>query len=184
MNKFRTAEEFEELQALIKAGRASIEISRSISRQFFMRVSNASVKSTTGHSVILQKILVWSCQGMALLLLLLCGVIIANSFGWWATIGIPIVGTFWAILAGLTNEDGDWLSITIILMAAVGSFSLIPVSYWLPLIIFVLSLWLHRMTYILAQNLLIPILVNSYDAYDMLVDNIELRESSATEFME
>jgi len=181
MNRYLTEEEFKVIQAHIKEGDASLTISRSIARHFFMRVSNASIKSKTGNSALLQKALVWTSQVCALFCLLICGGVMIDSFGWWAAIAIPVAGASWAILAGLTNEDGGWLSITIFLAASIASYSFITPTYSAPLIIFVFSLWLHRMTYILAQKLLIAIVEESYAAYDMLVENVEIQDAMMPE---
>ena len=184
MSKYLTEEQFKAIQAHIRAGDASLTISRGIARRFFMRVSNASIKSSTGNSALLQKTLVWTIQACALLCLLICGAIMIDSFGWWAALAVPVAGASWAILAGLTNEDGEWLSITILLAASIASYSFITPTYSLPLIFFVFSLWLHRMTYILAQKLLISIVEDSYAAYDMLAENVEIRDAMMPESVE
>ena len=181
MNRYLTEEEFKVIQAHIKVGDASLTISRSIARHFFMRVSNASIKSNTGNSALLHKALVWTSQVSALFCLLICGGIMIDSFGWWAAIAVPVAGASWAILAGLTSEDGEWLSITIFLAASIASYSFITHTYSAPLIFFVFSLWLHRMTYILAQKLLIAIVEESYAAYDMLVENVEIQDAMMPE---
>jgi hypothetical protein len=181
MSKYLTEEEFKGVQAHIKVGDASLTISRSIARRFFMRVSNASIRSNTGNSALLQKMLVWLTQACALSCLLICGGMMIDSFGWWAALAVPVAGASWAILAGLTNEDGEWLSITILLAASIASYALVTSTYSMPLIFFVLSLWLHRMTYILAQKLLIDIVEDSYAAYDMLAENIEIQDAMMPE---
>ena len=100
-----------------------------------------------------------------------------DSFGWWAAIAVPVAGASWAIIAGLTYEDGEWLSITILLAASIASYLFLTPTYSIPLIFFVFSLWLHRMTYILAQKLLIDIVEDSYAAYDMLAENVEIQDA-------
>ena len=94
-----------------------------------------------------------------------------------AALTVPVAGASWAILAGLTNEDGQWLSITVLLAASIASYLFISPTYSIPLMLFVFSLWLHRMTYILAQKLLIAIIEDSYDAYDMLAENVEIQDA-------
>jgi hypothetical protein len=184
MSKYLTEEEFKGVQAHIKVGDASLTISRSIARRFFMRVSNASIRSNTGNSALLQKTLVWLSQACALFCLLTCGGMMIDFFGWWAALAVPVAGASWAILAGLTNEDGEWLSITILLAASMISYSMVASTYSMPLIFFVFSLWLHRMTYILAQKLLIDIVEDSYAAYDMLAENIEIQDAMMPESVE
>jgi hypothetical protein len=100
-----------------------------------------------------------------------------DSFGWWAALAVPVAGASWAILAGLTNEDGEWLSITILLAASIASYSFMAATYSIPLIFFVFSLWLHRMNYHLAQKLLVAIVEDSYAAYDMLAENVEIQDA-------
>lgn len=184
MKKYLTEEEFKQVQEHLIAGDASLTISRSISRQFYMRVSNSAVKSATGHSTMTQKVMVWSVQTSALLALVVCCGLIIDSFGWWAAFAVPLTGAFWAILAGFTNEDGGWPSITIILAASLASSLFIIQMYSIPLIFFVFSLWLHRMTYILAQKFLITLVVNSYATYDMLAENIDIQDPMTSESAE
>jgi hypothetical protein len=184
MSKYLSEEEFKAIQAHIKVGDASLTISRGIARRFFMRVSNASIKSNTGNSALLQKMLVWTTQGCALLCLLICGGFMIDSFGWWAALAVPVAGASWAIVAGLTNEDGEWLSITILLAASIASYSLITPTYSIPLIFFVFSLWFHRMNYHLAQKLLVAIVEDSYAAYDMLAENVEIQDAMMPDSVE
>jgi hypothetical protein len=181
MSKYLNQEEFKAIQAHIRVGDASLTISRSIARRFFIRVSNASIKSNTGNSALLQKTLVWTTQACALFCLLICGGFMIDSFGWWAAIAVPVVGASWAILAGLTSEDGEWLSITVLLAVSIASYAFVTPIYSIPVIFFVFSLWLHRMTYILAQKLLIAIVEDSYAAYDMLAENVEIQDAMIPE---
>lgn len=181
MNKYLSADEYKVIQTHLAAGDACLTISRSISRQFFMRVSNASIMSNTGNSALPQKILVWACQACALLSLVICCGLIIDSFGWWAALAVPVCGASWAILAGFTNVNGGWRGITASLVGAIVSYSFLTEAYSLPLILFVFSLWAHRMTYILAQILLIAIVKKSYAAYDMLIENVEITDPMTPE---
>ncbi|MCZ6501535.1 MAG: hypothetical protein O6945_03365 [Gammaproteobacteria bacterium] len=181
MKKHLTEEEFNEVQARISSGDASITIPRRVARQFFTHISNSSIKNTTLSSALWQKSLTWTGVIGAPILLVACCLLIISSTGWWAAIAVPLVGIFWTILAGLTNEDGGWPSITIALVASIACFFFLSQAFSLPLFLFVSSLWVHRMTYILTQRLLITLVNNFYPAYDMLTDHIELDDPATSE---
>jgi hypothetical protein len=78
------------------------------------------------------------------------------------------------VLAGLTNENGDWPSVTAALFAASFSDYILPEIFSLPLFLLVFSLWIHRMSFILAQIFLVKLVANSYAAYDMLAEHVDI----------
>jgi hypothetical protein len=181
MKKYLTEQEFDEVQSRIRRGQASVTIPARVARQFFTHISNASIRDTTLSSALLQKSLIWSGVAGAPILLLVCCLLIVGSAGWWAAIILPLTGIFWTIIAGLTNENGKWHSITVILLASIACLFFLPPGFSLPLFLFVFSLWIHRMTYILAQKLLTGLVNNFYPAYDMLTEHIELNDPAMSE---
>lgn len=181
MNKHLTEKEFNAVQIRISNGEASVTIPRRVARQFFTHISDASIKTTTMSSALWQKCLTWTGVVSAPILLAACCLSIISSSGWWAAVTVPLTGIFWTVLAGLTNENGEWPSITIALVAAIACFYFLPQIFSIPLFLFVVSLWVHRMTYILAQRFLITLVNNFYPAYDMLSEHIELDDPEASE---
>ena len=47
-------------------------------------------------------------------------------------------------------------------------------DYSVPLFLFTLSLWVHRLTYVAAQAFLINIVTDSFSAYDMLAEHVAI----------
>lgn len=177
MKRYLTESEHEELRRSLERGDATLSVPRSVARQFFLRVDNASIVETTGESMVLQKSLIWlGIIGHATLFIASL-VSIGYYFGWMATVGIPLVGIFWTILAGLTGDKGSMLHGSIGLAAAVLLAVLIPIGYAVPLILFATSLWLHRSCYMLAQYWVTSLVVRSFPAYDMLVEHIDVEDT-------
>ena len=174
MKEYLSEEQFKDVQSHVTTGAASITVPRGISRQFFMRVTNDSIKSTTGKSALAQKSAIWAFEIISLLCLAICCVALIDAFSWWATMAVPLTGIFWAVLAGLTNENGDWRTITAALFGALLSGLFMPESFSSPLMLFVFSLWIHRMSFLLSQNFLIKLVTGSYAAYDMLAEHVEI----------
>ncbi|MEX2489238.1 MAG: hypothetical protein WD356_06865 [Pseudomonadales bacterium] len=177
MTDFLNEQEFTQLQQDIAAGKARLSIPRSVSRQFFLRVDNKSIKATTGESALGKKLLVWLGTIVAPLLFALCAVIIILEAGVMAALAVPLVGIIWTVLAGFTSETGDWPSATSAVALTLIVYLFAQQAYTLALFFFALSLWLHRMTYILAEYFLSQIVASSFPAYDMLVDHIKLETS-------
>lgn len=172
MNRYLNEEEFSSLQADFAAGNARVVIPRSIARQFFVRVDNDSIKATTNESAIIQKLMIWTGILTAPVLLAVCLLIISVELGWSAAFAVPLIGIFWTVLAGFTSESGAWYEITAALAVAFVVWLAYANNYALALFFFTMSLWVHRMTFILAQHFLEQIITSSFDAYDMLVDHV------------
>jgi hypothetical protein len=174
MNRYLNEEEFEGLRRRIEAGKASVSIPRGISRQFFTRVDNASIRSTTGRSLIAQKLVIWTGITVSAALLVVCCAAVIFYFGWFASLGVPLVGMFWTVIAGLTGDQGTWLHGAIGLVVGLCLAAILEIGYGVPLALFVVSLWLHRSNYGLAQRWLTQLISTSYGAFDMLVEHIEI----------
>lgn len=94
MKEYLSEEQFKHMQAHVLSGAASITGPRGISRQFFMRVTNDSIKSTMGKSAIAQKFAIWTFEIISLLCLTLCCITLIDSFSWWASMIVPLTGIF------------------------------------------------------------------------------------------
>jgi hypothetical protein len=174
MTEFLNEDEYEALRLEISDGTASLKITRNMSRQFFTHVSHRNVQDLTGSSVLSQKLLVLSMLLSSILLVLGCLAEITLDFGWLAIIGVPLAGIFWTVLAGLTTEMGDIWSSTLAMIAAIGLIWFLPESYQLFTALFTGSVYLYRTAHILSEYLLRRLVSESYDAFDMLSEHIEI----------
>jgi hypothetical protein len=180
MKPYLTASEFAELQHKISQGTASLTLPRGVARQFFTHVTNSAIHTTTGNGALIPKAVVWIGILLAPLMLVVCCMAVALAFGWAAAVAIPLIGVFWTVFAGFTNENGSWQSLTIILVLATANVYFMEHAYSVPLLLFVASLWVHRMTYVAAHTMLTAMISRSFGAYDMLSEHVEICDSSAT----
>ncbi|MDA0788959.1 MAG: hypothetical protein O2780_05820 [Proteobacteria bacterium] len=174
MGKYLNAEEFAGLQQEIRDGRSAISIPRAVARQFFTHVAASAIRTTTGQGTILQKLAIWIGLVLSPLILAACCGLVAYEFGWLAMLVIPILGVFWTIFAGYTNELGRWQPATALLAVAAANLYVMPAELSWPLLGFVLSLWIHRITYILAEYWLAGLIGESYSAYEMLAEHVSI----------
>ncbi|MDG2072032.1 MAG: hypothetical protein P8J55_10000 [Pseudomonadales bacterium] len=172
MSDYLSAEQFADAQANIAKGNATLTVPRATARQFFTRVSNQDIKSKTGQTVLGKKLLIWTGIILEPLLLLACFTNVGFAFGWAAYLAIPMIGIFWTIFAGYTSEHGSWLSLFIILVITAANMTMMEPAYSLSLFLFTLSLWIHRLTYVVAQAFLNNIVIDSFSAYDMLAEHV------------
>ncbi len=179
MTTYITEDEYTALQSRIETGDASVTIPRGVARQFFTHVNNASIKSITDTSMLMQKCLIWLAIAFSIMSLLVSAIFIIKSFGYWAAVAVPLTGIFWVLLAGLTYEEGSWMSLTAAFIASLVAIFFMAKVYSLPAFFFVLSVWVYRITYILAQTLLTGLVKESYAAFDMLVEHIDIQESDS-----
>jgi len=176
MKKYLTEDEYLSFQQRLARGEARLTIARRVARQFFTHVENASIRSITGRSMALQKLVIRVGIALPYVLLLLCIGAIIMYFGWFAALGVPLAGMFWTVIAGLTGDKGTWAHGTVGLVVGLGLAAVIDVIYAIPVTLCVISLWLHRMTYILAQLWITRLVSNSFAAYDMLVEHIDIED--------
>lgn len=176
MKYYLSENEFVEMRQRLQSGEASLTVAASVARQFFTRVSNASIEETTGRSMMLQKLAVFSGIVVATLLLLAGLGLVIYSFGWGAAILVPLLGIFWTVLAGFTGDRGNWIHTVVGLVVGVGLGLLVDDAYGTPLILLTVSLCIHRSTYQLAQYFVVDLVSTSFPAYDMMVEHIVLRD--------
>lgn len=179
MKKYLEADEYESLRSRIAAGKASMRVSKSVARQFFMRVTNESVKAETGESIPLKKLVIWSGVVAPVVLLFSALWQIVIDFGWAAAIAVPLVGIFWTVIAGFTAEKGGWIESIVALVLGLGIAWLLPSDYGLALALLTISLIIHRISHGLAQHWVERLVGRSFAAYDMLVEHITIRDPDA-----
>ena len=165
-------EEHAALQAEVTAGDATINISGTTARRFFLRVSSREVHETVGHGTAFQRSIVWAGTLLGPALLIACCAVIALTSGFWAAVGIPLIGMFWAVLAGLNNEDGDWQVVTVALIVGIGIFAWSPGGYTGPLLLFIASIWIHRITFLVARAFLLKLVMRSHATWEELGDHL------------
>ncbi len=174
MQDHLTEEEFSNLMQQRREGKARLHVSRDVARNFFTRVDGRSVKATTGRSIILQKLCVWTgIIASPLVFLFFIGFVFMRFGGAYATLIISFAGICWTVIYGLTSHHGGWLIGTIPFVLSIAFLSS-NLSASEPLFLFVLSLWLQRTTYLMSRSWLESIVSGSYEAYEMMVDHVTI----------
>ena len=168
-----------ELAADAAAGRAVVRLPRTVAKQFFLRVSLSDIKTRSGRSVWPYKAGVLVGQILAPALLIGCFVLIyAESEAWLSALLVPLAGILWTVIAGFINADGHWLPMTIMVALAAGLAAL-GLPWAGALTVFTASLWVHRMTFVLAERSLTSLVTTSYAAYEMLTEHITVERTTA-----
>ncbi len=85
---------------------------------------------------------------------------------------LPIAGIFWTVIYGLPSDKGEWLSGTIPLLIACSPLVNPSLSITEPISLFVFSLWLQRTSFLLAERWMMNIVMNHYEAYEMMEQHI------------
>lgn len=135
------------------------------------------MRDTGGENPWSHKIAILAGQAIApLLLLLVCGLLVLD-LGWLAAVFVPLTGAFWTIVAGLTNPRGHWMPLTgLLVLATIGMLADLP--WFSHITLFVLSLWVHQMTLLLAAKFLAGFVVKSFAAYEMLAPHVTITSAS------
>jgi len=174
MAEYFTKEEYKVLQTDLSSGSARVHVTRSMARQFFINVTNRNVRNLTGASVLGQKLLVLALLATALVLIITCLVLTALEFGSAAMIAIPLIGIFWTVIVGLTTDSGSMLLSTLLLIPCLLLAYYLPDEYVWLFGNFIASIYCYRVAHMLAQNFLVSLVSSSYEAYDMLDEQIVL----------
>ena len=129
-NVYSAPAEHARLAQEVTDGTVAVSISRSIARQFYTMTPLAEIKSKTGHTELLAKLLVWSGLLVTPVLFTLSALLIIYYYGWWAAINIPLAGILWSVIAGFLNPTGSWVSVSaaLALCAAVAAADLAAAS--------------------------------------------------------
>ena len=177
MTNYLSKTEFEALQQRLLAGNAGLTISKQVARQFFNRVANKAVVSITGESVLLKKLVLFSLYGASISLFLASLGLVFIEFEWGAALAIPALGIFWSILTVLTSDKGShWIGHGGLLLS-LAPIALLPGAYSYPIALVGMSIWIHRFIFSLSQFWLEQLVTNSYDAFDMMAEHIEIEDS-------
>ncbi len=178
MEKYLNQEEYAALQQRLRDGQANVDISRSIAWQFFVRVPSRSIQDATGRSLRLKKsVMLGSILIIGGILLVSLGLIIGN-FGWGAALGVPLAGIFWTVVAGFTPDRGNQVQGGAIFLFVMVIAWLVPSDYGLPLALLATSLMIQRLSHVLAQFWVIELVSESFSAYDMMVEHINIVEAT------
>ncbi len=169
-----TQEQYQDLQAKIARGQARVVVTRSLARQFFFNVANRNVRDLTGQSMRWPKFVVVALLIISVMMALTCFGLVISNFGWWATLGVPLVGIFWTVLAGFTTEMGSVSSTSAMVAAALMLSPMLPGDYSEPFVLFAGSLFSYRLAHFLAEYFFVGLIKRSFDAYDMLCEQIDI----------
>ena len=175
MTEFVTETEFERLQDDHRKGRVDVYMPREVARQFFLRITAAEVKQTTGRSILAQKFLVWFASIASPLVFVASMVFfVLDHSAWEASLILPIAGICWTVIYGLTSAQGGWwvgtvpLAITAIPIFTGGA------GVTDPIFLFVLSIWLQRASYLLSTGWLMSIIMSNFEAFEMMEEHLQL----------
>lgn len=148
---------------------------REVARQFFLRIRNAEVKQTTGKSIVFQKLLIWFTSVASPIVFVASLVFFwLGHSAWEAALILPIAGICWTVIYGLASTQGGWLIGTIPLIIAASPLVNSSGTATDPVTLFVLALWLQRTSYLLAHQWLMSIVMDHYDAFEMMEQHLNL----------
>jgi hypothetical protein len=174
MAEYLTKEEYKVLQSDLSTSAATLFVTRSLARQFFLNVTYRNVRNLTGISVLGAKFQVLASLVTALILIIACLALAVNEFGWGATFAAPLIGIFWTVIVGFTTESGSLLLSTLLFIPCLLLAYYLPETYAGLVGIFVTSVYSYRISHILAQRFLTTLVSSSYDAYNMLEEQIKV----------
>jgi len=181
MQDFLDEQAYRALQSRLQTGEVGLLIPRQVARSFFLRTPNAAIRQATGRSALRTKLLIWIGVITAPLLFVLAAAHFIQNTGWAAAILVPLLGIFWTILAGLTGDKGTFLQGTLAMILGLVATALMPTEYGVPIGLISLSLWIHRNVYFVAEFFLLGIVSQSFPAFDMLIEHIEILDNEAGE---
>lgn len=175
MPEYLSETEFEALQASRAEGTAVVTMPREVARRFFLRITSAEVKATTGRSIVLQKLIVWlfTLSSPAVFAASLIFFTLTHS-ALEASLIIPIAGICWIIIYGMTAEQGGWSLGTAALIIAASPLVNQPFSIADPVFLYVLSIWLQRASYLLSEQWLMSIVMGHYSAFEMMETHLQI----------
>jgi hypothetical protein len=174
MAEYLTKDEYKVLQSDLSTGVAKLFVTRSMARHFFINVTNRNIRDLTGASVLVDKLQVFALLVTALVLITACLVLTAKEFGWAAMFAVPLIGVFWTIIVGFTTESGSMVLSTVLFIPCLLLTYFLPGPYGWIFGDFIVSIYCYRVAHILAQYFLVTLISSSYDAYDMLNEQIEV----------
>ena len=175
MPEYMSATEFERLQDDHRKGRVDVSMPREVARQFFLRITAAEVKATTGRSIGPQKLLVWAACITSPLIFLACMVFfVIEHSAWEASLILPIAGICWTVIYGLTSAQGGWVIGTVPLVIVTIPIAMGNAALTDPIFLFVLSIWLQRASYLMSSTWLMSIIMSNFEAFEMMEEHLQL----------
>ncbi len=175
MSEYISETEFEALQLDRRNGKVEVSMPREVARQFFLRITVAEVKATTGRSILFPKLLVWLFTIASPLLFLACVVsFVMSHSAWEASLIVPIAGICWTVIYGLTSNQGGWLVGTVPLLISASPLVNPTFNPADPFFLFVLSIWLQRASYLLSEHWLMSIVMGHYGAFEMMETHLQI----------
>ncbi len=177
MVDYLSKEEHGELRHKMSEGKTRVTLPRNLARQFFFKVGRGEVRDVTGESIALQKLGVLLSLFTSFVLIVTCLVLIVYEFGWLSMLALPLTGIFWTIIVGFTTELGNLIATAVGFVIVTAIALLAGEPYLAPLLLFSISIVLFRISHIMAQYFLIDLIVDSFDAYDMLAEHIIVEDT-------
>lgn len=175
MSEYMSEAEFESLQQDLSSGKVDVSMPREVARQFFLRITAAEVKATTGRSIVVHKLLVWLFTIASPLIFLACILsFIMTHSAWEASLIVPIAGICWTVIYGLTSNQGGWLIGTVPLIISASPLVNSGLNPADPFFLFVLSIWLQRASYLLSEQWLMSIIMGHYAAFEMMETHLQI----------
>ena len=181
MQNFINEQEYIDLLPRLQARQAHLVVPRQVARNFFLRNSNQAIKQATGQSALVSKLIIWIGVITAPLLFLIAAIYFIMDSGWAATVMVPLLGIFWTIIAGLTGDQGSFLQGTLAMIAGAVLAAILPTEYAIPLALIIVSLWVQRNIFFIAEYFLLHLISQSFAAFDMLIEHIEIVDIVPTE---
>ncbi|MEJ6593526.1 MAG: hypothetical protein QNL99_16225 [SAR86 cluster bacterium] len=181
MQNFINEQEYIDLLPRLQARQAHLVVPRQVARNFFLRTSNHAIKQATGQSALVSKLIIWIGVITAPLLFLIAAIYFIMDSGWAATVMVPLLGIFWTIIAGLTGDQGSFLQGTLAMIAGAVLAAILPTEYAIPLALIIVSLWVQRNIFFIAEYFLLHLISQSFAAFDMLIEHIEIVDIVPTE---
>ena len=181
MQNFINEQEYIDLLPRLQARQAHLVVPRQVARNFFLRTSNHAIKQATGQSALVSKLIIWIGVITAPLLFLIAAIYYIMDSGWAATVMVPLLGIFWTIIAGLTGDQGSFLQGTLAMIAGAVLAAILPTEYAIPLALIIVSLWVQRNIFFIAEYFLLHLISQSFAAFDMLIEHIEIVDIVPTE---
>ncbi|MFT5099492.1 MAG: hypothetical protein ACJAX5_003501 [Patiriisocius sp.] len=175
MTEYINESGFHQLKDDIRLGSVSVGIPRQVARQFFLRIHPQEVKQTTGKSIVVKKALIWLMNILSPVIFVLTLALVIIEYGAWeATLIVPIAGTCWTVIYGLTSDKGGWLIGTVPLVICSVPIITGSMNFLDPMFLFVLSIWLQRTSFLVSTSWLLDLVMSSFPAFEMLEQHLSI----------
>ena len=174
-----TEDEHRELAKRVNGGEVTLSSARSTARQFFTQVALSDILEVTERSLLAQKTVVIGLLCLSFILLGACLVLLMMQFGWAAIMAAPLAGIFWTVIAGFTTELGSLLLSSLLFLISIVVSYFLPQAFFLPTLVFVTSIYAYRLAHVLAHYFFINLVRDSYLAFDMLFDHLEITDHTS-----